>query len=215
MRVEMSNDKMREQYDTWFRSRQAETSIMLQANFGFDAWQAALRQREPVQVSQPVDVYLFSMGRTTPVCGVPNHTEITFQHEDKRTAYLLTPDYEALRKQLSQAEQAATVEAKIADEFRAECDVLRQRVAELEKTPHTCIYSDQVAEMKHGKAAAFKDYYKMLGIEDDGEYRWKWLRGGIQSAINKNVRLQRECDVLKIDFMGVLQNEPSHDNRRS
>jgi hypothetical protein len=96
---------------------------------------------EPVQVSQPV-----AWRVTASVNGDIVRDSLEFTRMSKidekvvRKSYDLVivplftapPDYEALRKQLSHAEQAATVEAKLADEFRAERDVLRQRVAELE-----------------------------------------------------------------------------------
>jgi hypothetical protein len=93
---------------------------------------------KPVQVSQPVAYEVSTKDEDELVYAI-YYTKYKNQlPEGAKPLFLAPPDYEALRtenealrKQLSHAEQAATVEAKIADEFRAERDVLRQRVTEL------------------------------------------------------------------------------------
>jgi hypothetical protein len=93
--------------------------------------------REPDEVNDYVDGYFADLGDV--YCDIEKDKEgkwsVFFRERStNQEAWGDQIDVEALSKQLSQSEQAATVEAKIADEFRAECDVLHQRVAELELT---------------------------------------------------------------------------------
>jgi hypothetical protein len=180
---------------------------------------AALSQSEPVQVSQrhesefdPIvpndEGDVLSKFDCCIKFEVENEalasriTEINEQNHVKyqatATAYAQAVDQvialqtknETLRKQLSQAEQAATVEAKIADEFRAECDVLRQRVAELK------INRDDIAALA-SESYLERDRLQSELTKSDAGYRMA-LDQCVESA-NERVRLQSEYDSLQKD----------------
>jgi hypothetical protein len=49
-------------------------------------------------------------------------------------------------------------------------------------------------EMCERHDAGFKEAYKILGIEDDGEYRWKWLLLELSSLMRDHNRAISETE---------------------
>ena len=83
------------------------------------------------EVSQPVDGYLHSMCKIAPVSGIPNQTEITFQHEDMIKCYLAPLDYEALKHRYDGAIESIREHQKIGGELNAENEAVKIEIKAL------------------------------------------------------------------------------------
>jgi len=81
--------------------------------------------------------------------------------------------------------------------LRGRVEQAEARVKELER--NVDIAKDEVKELRSLHDAGIKEAYRICGVEDDGEYRWKWVLLELSSRINRIKELEKD----KSDLSGI------------
>ena len=75
--------------------------------------------------------------------------------------------------------------------------ILLEKVKELEG--NIDIAKDEIKELRSLHDAGIKEAYRICGVEDDGEYRWKWVLLELSSRVNRIKELEKD----KSDLSGI------------
>ena len=88
--------------------------------------------------------------------------------------------------------------------------ILLEKVKELEGTID--IAKDEVKELRSLHDAGIKEAYRICGVEDDGEYRWKWVLLELSSRVDRIKELearveykQEDCEFWKLENNKLLR----------
>ena len=87
---------------------------------------------------------------------------------------------------------------------------LEERVKELERDID--IAKNETKELRSLHDAGIKEVYRLCGVEDDGEYRWKWVLLELSSRIYRIKKLEVAIEKHRDAFIIMKDGRPRYNS---